>query len=496
MSPALIPWPNDVTMTGAGYVLGSETRVAADPTLASVVAILRNELDLPLQADSAARLRLELDASLATESYRLDVDEQGVRIVGGDAAGVFYATRTLHQLTDGRTLPGVSILDGPAFGWRGSMLDVGRHFMPKEFVLRYIDLLAAHKLNVLHLHLTEDHGWRIEIRRYPKLTEVGAWRPETMIGRPDGANSRYDGVPHGGFYSQDDIREIVAYGASRFVRVMPEIEVPGHSRAAIAAYPELGNGGEPIDVGRGWGIETHVLNVEESTVRFFENVYDEIFELFPSTFIHVGGDECPKTEWRDSPRTQQLLRERGLQDDEQLQSWFISRLDRYFAERGRRLVGWDEILDGGLADGATVMSWRGEKGGIVAAEAGHDVVMAPTSHTYFDYYQSEDTDSEPLAIGGFVPLATVYGYQPVPRAMSADAAHHVLGSQFQLWTEYMPTPHHVEYMAFPRACAFAEAVWSMQRPGYADFGTRLRPHLDRLAALGVNSRPPEDAGAR
>lgn len=490
----LIPWPTDVTISGPGYVLGPTTGVAADAELAPVLELLRSELDLPLPAESDGPVRLTVDPSLAAEAYRLDVDEHGIRVAGGDAAGVFYATRTLGQLRDGLTVPGASIVDSPAFGWRGSMLDVGRHFMPKEFVLRYIDLLAMHKFNVLHLHLTEDQGWRIEIRSHPRLTEVGAWRTETVVGKPDGANSRYDGVRHGGFYTQDDIREIVAYAASRFVRVVPEVEVPGHSQAAIAAYPELGNGGEPLAVGTSWGIETHVLNAEEATVRFYQDVYDELFALFPSEFIHAGGDECPKTEWRDSPRAQELIRDRGLRDEDELQSWFIRQLDAYFTAHGRRLVGWDEILEGGLAEGAVVMSWRGEKGGVVAAEAGHDVVMAPTSHTYFDYYQSEDTESEPLAIGGYLPLETVHGYRVVPEEMSTEAAAHVLGAQCQLWTEYIPTPEQVEYMAFPRACAFAEAVWSEQRPDYADFLDRLRPHLRRLDALGVNYRPLDEGG--
>jgi hexosaminidase len=506
---ALVPWPAQVASSDAEYGLGEGTSIVATAGTESIAAMLHDELatatGLPLPvANEAATdvISLEIDSSLPHEGYRLQVGADGVRIAGGDQAGVFYGTRTLLQLlptqafgqgADGVswTVAAVDITDQPAFGWRGSMLDVGRHFRTKEFVLRYLDLLAMHKLNVLHFHISEDQGWRVEIRRYPKLTEVGAWRSETLIGRPhrqDPSQDKYDGIRHGGFYTQDEIREIVAYAAERFITVVPEIDVPGHSQAAIAAYPELGNTGEQLEVGKGWGIIENVLNVEESTVEFYKNVFDELFELFPSTFIHVGGDECPKTQWKTSPRAQERMRELGFTDEDELQSWFITQLDAHFTAKGRRLVGWDEILEGGLAPGATVMSWRGEEGGINAAKAGHDVIMTPTSHVYFDYYQSQDTESEPLAIGGYLPLEKVYGYQPVPEAL-AEVADRVLGSQFQLWSEYMPTEEQVEYMAFPRGCALAEVVWTSERPTYADFLDRLRVHLERLDQLNVHYRP-------
>jgi hexosaminidase len=367
--------------------------------------------------------------------------------------------------------------------------------MPKEFVLRYVDLLALHKLNVLHLHLTDDQGWRVEIKRYPKLTAVGAHRGQTVVGMPNFERPElnvYDGVPHGGFYTQEDVREIVEYAARRFVRVMPEIEVPGHSRAAIASYPELGNDRQLVEVGSAWGIEARVLNVEAATVDFFEHVFEEIFELFPSAFVHVGGDECPTDEWHASARAQQLMRERGLANAKELQSWFIRQLDAFFVARGRRLVGWDEILEGGLAPGATVMSWRGERGGIEAAQAGHDVVMTPAEFTYFDYRQA-DNEAEPPTWPHVLPLEKAYEYAPVPKGLWGANAQHVLGSQFAVWTEFIATPARVEYMAFPRACAFAEVVWSAKRQPYEAFLARLRVHMRRLSALGVAYRPLDGA---
>ncbi len=316
--------------------------------------------------------------------------------------------------------------------------------MPKEVVLKLIDLIALHKMNVLHLHLTEDQGWRIEIKRYPRLTSVGAWRKESMVGHYE--ENLFDGIPYGGFYTQDDIREIVRYAADRFVNVVPEIEMPGHSEAAIAAYPELGNTSQPVEVRTRWGVSEDVYNVDDSTIQFLKNVLDEVLELFPSKLIHIGGDEAPKTQWHASAAAQEKMKQLGLKDEHELQGWFIRQIDAYLTAHGRRLVGWDEILEGGLAPGATVMSWRGEQGGLAAARAGHDVVMTPGESTYFDHYQSRDHKAEGIAIGGFLPLEKVYAYEPVPKELSPEEAQHVLGSQGQLWTEYIPDPKRLEYM--------------------------------------------------
>jgi hexosaminidase len=388
----------------------------------------------------------------------------------------------------------VSIEDAPRFPWRGAHLDAGRHFMPTGFVKKFIDLLALHKMNTFHWHLTDDQGWRIEIKKYPKLTTVGAWRTESVIGRQqaqrDPAQWKFDGEPHGGYYTQDDVREVVAYAKARHITIVPEIEMPGHAVAAIAAYPELGVTGESIPVATHWGIYDDILNADPATIGFMQDVLTEVMDLFPGPYIHIGGDEAAKAKWKASSRIQARIKELGAGDENGLQSWFIRQMDDFLTARGRRLIGWDEILEGGLAANATVMSWRGTKGGIAAAQAGHDVVMAPNSHTYFDYYQSRDTAAEPIAIGGFLPLETVYSYEPVPAEIDAEHAKHVLGAQGQLWTEYMRDPRRVEYMAFPRMSALSEVVWTPAAgKDYADFRARLETHLKRLKALDVNYRP-------
>jgi hexosaminidase len=364
--------------------------------------------------------------------------------------------------------------------------------MPKEFVKKYIDLLALHKLNTFHWHLTEDQGWRLEIKQYPKLTEVGSCRKETILGRytRDASQWKFDGTPHCGFYTQDDAREIVAYAKARFITVVPEIEMPGHAVAAIAAYPELGVTGEPIDVAGRWGIFSDILNAEPSTITFMQNVLTEVMAIFPSRYIHIGGDEADKAKWKTSPRIQARIKELGLKDEHELQSWFIRQMDAFLSSQGRRLIGWDEILEGGLAENAVVMSWRGVEGGVRAARAKHDVVMAPTTHTYLDYYPSKDRARDGLAIGGFLPLEMVYSYEPIPAELEPEFAKHVLGAQAQLWTEYMPTPKRVEYMAFPRLTALAEVVWTpKEKKDYSDYLQRLEAHLRRLSVLDVNFRP-------
>lgn len=512
---SVIPQPVRLTRTPGAFVLTGRSVISTDAAMRGVGYALADYVApatgyrIPVGA-SAGVISIRTDTSLARlgeEGYRLVVTPTGVAIRASKPAGAFYAVQTLRQLlpveifreakVDGVawTIPGAIIEDSPRFQWRGAHLDVGRHFMPKAFVKKYIDLLALHKLNRFHWHLTEDQGWRIEIKKYPRLTEIGAWRRETLVGRQrgyaDSAQWRFDGQRHGGFYTQDDVREVVAYAAARFITVVPEIEMPGHAQAAIAAYPELGNTGDSVGVGTRWGVYSRILNPEESTIRFMQDVLTEVLTLFPGRYVHIGGDEAVKNEWQASPRAQARIRELGLKDEHELQSYFIRRMDEFLTARGRSLVGWDEILEGGLAPNAVVMSWRGTEGGIAAAQADHDVVMTPTSHTYFDYYQALDTVAEPIAIGGFLPLETVYGYEPVPAVLTPDQARRVLGTQAQLWTEYMPNPRKVEYMAFPRLSALAEVAWTPRdRKDFADFTTRLGTHLGRLAILDVNYRRP------
>jgi hexosaminidase len=516
---SVVPLPESLTVGTGQFVLTAATTIWADAATADIArrfsASLAPATGLTLAvrtggSPTGRAIILRRDARLTRlgpEGYELTVTPRQVRIRARERAGVFYALQTIRQLLPPEVfrearvdsvswvIPAVRVVDRPRFSWRGAHLDAGRHFMPKEFVKKYIDLLALHKLNSFHWHLTEDQGWRLQIRKYPRLTDVGAWRTQTILGHQPGASDstrwQYDGQRHGGFYTQEDVREIVAYARDRFVNVVPEIEMPGHALAAIAAYPQLGVTGQPADVGMRWGVYANILNAEESTVAFMQDVLAEVLELFPSEFIHIGGDEADKALWKTSPRIQERIRELGLRDEHELQSWFIRRMDAFLTSKGRRLVGWDEILEGGLAPNATVMSWRGTKGGIEAARAGHDVVMAPTSHTYLDYYQSRNTAGEPLAIGGFLPLETVYAFDPVPAELEPQHRRHILGAQAQLWTEYMKGPKQVEYMAFPRLTALAEVVWSpAERRNYDDFIARLEDHLRRLSILDVAYRPP------
>jgi hexosaminidase len=377
------------------------------------------------------------------------------------------------------TVPCGRIEDRPAYAWRGVLLDVARHFMPVSDVLRFIDLAAFHKLNVLHLHLTDDQGWRVEVPGRPRLAEVAAWRSSTMLGSR--GHERYDGRPHGGFYTADDLREIVAYAAQRHVTVVPEVDMPGHMQAAVAAYPHLGNGfAGPVRTA--WGISSHVLDVGEEALDFCRAVLDHLCDIFPSELIGIGGDECPYAEWEGHP----LIERAGLAGPHEVQAWFTARMAEHLAARGRRVFGWDEILAGGAPAGAVIAAWRGVEPTRVAARAGHDVVACPDVSVYLDYRQSDDP-GEPTPVGTLLTLADVYGFTPVPPGLTGGEAARVLGGQANVWTEHMESARRVDYMVFPRLCAFAEAVWGPR--DYPDFLGRLTPHLARLDALGVNYRP-------
>ena len=509
---AVIPRPTVLTPAVGRYVITPATMVRTAPEFRRVARRFVRDIggatgfDLaiaPLQR-GAPGISLRLVPGMPRESYRLDVSPQAIVVQASDSAGAFYALETVKQLLPpdiyreaevrsvSWSVPAVHIEDAPRFSWRGSHMDVGRHFQPKAFVKKYIDLLARHKLNRFHWHLTEDQGWRIEIKQYPRLTEVGSCRDNTLVGShtDNPAKQVFDGRKHCGFYTQDDIREVVAYAAERMVTVVPEIEMPGHAQAAVYAYPFLASTKDSIPgLRRIWGVSPYIINPSDSSVAFMQNVLTEVMALFPSPWIHIGGDEAVKDQWKANPEIQARIKSLGLKDEHEMQSWFIRQMDTFLTKRGRRLIGWDEILEGGLAEGATVMSWRGMAGGIDAAKQGHDVVMAPGSHTYFDHYQSKDQASEPLAIGGFTNVEKVYGFEPVPDSLTPAQAKHILGAQSQLWTEYIPNPRQLEYMAYPRLTALSEAVWSAKtRRDYGNFMQRLPVHLQRLDALDVNYR--------
>ena len=505
----IVPEPVSVTGHEGSFVLGPTTRlVVKEASLRKEAAYFNDYLQQfygfklvvsDQTGPGALVLRTVKDGFESDEAYHLDVSKKDVRIEGKTSTGVFYGLQSLIQLLpvpdSGATpssleVPAVSVQDAPRFAYRGLHLDVGRHFFPAPFIKKYIDLMAHYKYNTFHWHLTEDQGWRIEIKRYPLLTSVGSMRKETMVDK-NFDPYKGDGTPYGGFYTQDEIRDVVRYAADRHITIIPEIEMPGHSLAALTAYPYLGCTGGPYEVGTKWGVFDDVYCAgNDSVFTFVENVLDEVMDLFPSHYIHIGGDECPKTRWKTCPKCQKRIHDLGLKDEDELQSYFIQRVEKYVNSKGRSIIGWDEILEGGLSPNATVMSWRGEEGGIAAAKQHHNVIMTPGKWTYLDHYQA-DAGTEPLAIGGFLPVDTVYSYEPYPAALAPDEAHYIQGAQGNVWTEYMKTSDYVEYMVYPRALALAEVDWTpAQEKNYADFLARTRAQQGKLLRLWhVNYAP-------
>lgn len=497
----IIPLPNNIA-PGIGYFSLNEnvqievSQESGDLQLAADYFtnwLTANNLNLQ-SSPKGQKVKLALKVDIAPEAYILTITQKGVLVQGGSGQGVFYGIQSLQQLILQQStgafpieIPCVHLEDAPAFAYRGLHLDVGRHLFPVDFIKKYIDLIARYKMNRFHWHLTEDQGWRIEIKQYPKLQEVAAYRNETLIGHLREKPLQYDGERYGGYYTQEEVKEVVKYAQDRFITIIPEIELPGHAQAALAAYPELACTDGKIEVATKWGVSEEVYCPTEETFTFLENVLTEVMELFPSEYIHIGGDECPKTRWEESAFCQELIRKEGLKDEHELQSYFIQRIEKFLNENDRQIIGWDEILEGGLAPNATVMSWRGEEGGIEAAKQGHDVIMSPSSHCYLDYYQSENED-EPLAIGGYLPLSKVYSYYPVPEELSEEEARYILGVQGNLWTEYISTPEKAEYMAFPRGFAIAEVGWTQQKnKDYDNFTARLQQHVKWLKAEGINT---------
>ncbi len=502
---ALVPQPAHVEPKPGIFRLRNGAALIVDSQNAEAAAIAKHFADL-LAETRGIRLDVRpfgsvpardaivfsLDARAANvpsgEGYDLAVDAQRILLIAREPRGLFYGSVTLWQLLTADTsrvshldVPQVHIADAPRFAWRGAMLDSARHFQSPEFVKRFIDQLALLKLNTLHWHLTDDQGWRIEIKRYPKLTEVGAWR------RPAGAaGTDADGKPvrYGGFYTQDDIRDIVRYAAARYVTIVPEIDMPGHMQAAIAAYPELGSLGDAPAVSPDWGVHTYLVNTDDATLAFLDNVLDEVAELFPGPYVHIGGDEAVKDQWKASPRVQARMRALGIADENALQAWLVDEIEKHLAARGKRIVGWDEILEGSVPPNAIVMSWRGAKGGVEAARAGHDAVMAPDPELYFDHLQSDEPDVPGRPT--LRTLADIYAFEPVPSDMAPDVASHVLGAQAELWTEHMRTEARVEHAAFPRLDALAEVLWSPKSArDWKSFVARIAPEIGRQRALGV-----------
>jgi hexosaminidase len=509
---SIVPLPAHVeARNGRFSASGNITIALSDPTNKDLAAlgelaaqIVRDGWDEPasVQVHTATTpeiaLELTLNNAADPESYVLDVDASHIRVAAPASAGMFYGLQTLRQLIVPETAKtGVSAMhidDAPRFKYRGMHLDVGRHLYPVEFIKRYIDLMARYKFNTFHWHLTEDQGWRLEIKRYPKLTEIGAWRKETIWGHNFDPYFG-DGVRYGGFYTQEQVRDVLAYAQARHVTIIPEIDLPGHMKAALASYPELACTPGPFEVSTIWGVEDDVLCPSETTFKFLEGVLTEVMELFPSRYIHLGGDEAPTKRWKESKLAQDIMRREHYTKEVELQGYFLRHLEKFLAAHGRRLIGWDEILAGGLSPNATVMSWRGMDGGTEAAQQGHDVIMTPGEFAYFDHCEG-DPDRDPICLAGdHLPLRQVYGFEPVPPQLDAAHARHILGGQANQWTEYLPTSQTVEYMNFPREFAMAEVLWSpRERRDWPGFESRLAPQLASLDRLGVRYRIPDVDG--
>jgi hexosaminidase len=517
----IIPQPVKVVKNAGSFLINPETNLVVVNKKDNVTAAFLNKylsdyygFVLPV-VKKATKNYIKLTSQkniegLKSEGYSFKSDKNGVEINGNAAIGTFYGMQTLIQLlpvekSKSLAIAAVEIKDEPRFAYRGAMLDVGRHYFPVAFVKKFIDYLALHKMNYFHWHLTEDQGWRIEIKKYPKLTEIGSKRNGSIIGSYPGKGS--DNTPEGGFYTQEEVKDIVKYASDRFITVIPEIEMPGHGSAAIAAYPELScfpnektqlpdnmisvkskeemaNGRVKI-VQETWGVHSDVYVPSEYTFKFLQDVIDEVIALFPSKYIHIGGDEAPKDAWKRSEFCQQLIKEKGLKDEHGLQSYFIQRMEKYINGKGRTLIGWDEILEGGLAPNAIVMSWRGEEGGIAAAKENHQVIMTPGSHVYLDHSQTKN--EKEVTIGGYLPIETVYSYEPIPKELNEQQAKYVLGAQGNVWTEYMANPAKVEYMIFPRLSALSEVLWSSkENKNWPEFQTKIGTMKKRYTIWGAN----------
>lgn len=508
----IIPKPNELIISKGRFLLNSTTKIICTVYLAQEAKYLTNLLSstsninllIDSTTNSKGNIKLLIDPTISnSEGYKLSIKYNAIVISAKTNAGIFYGIQSLRQLLPVAIetpknniielkIPAVEISDNPRYKYRGMHLDVGRHFFSVTDIKKYIDFIAMHKMNTFHWHLTEDQGWRIEIKKYPRLTEIGGFRKGTAIGLAGTRNApyTYDNVPYGGFYTQKEIKDVVSYAAARHIAVIPEIELPGHSSAALAAYPQFGNTKGPYEVAKRWGIFPETYAPTEETFAFLEDVLTEVMTLFPSKLIHIGGDEVLKKEWEESSYAQSLMKKEGLKNEHELQSYFIRRIEKFLNANGRKIIGWDEILEGGLAPNATVMSWRGVEGGISAAKQKHQVIMTPGTHCYFDYYQvgGEGQKNEPITGSKrHTSVEKVYSYEPTPVSLTNEEASYILGAQGNVWTEYMPTWDRVEYKVLPRMTALSEVVWSTKESrDWEDFHNRLQYIAKRYDALGYN----------
>lgn len=520
---SIIPMPAQLKKTNGKFSITDETHIVVEQgntgarRIATMLADkLRKAAGFELTVSEGQENRIDnaiyfttagAHDSLGNEGYQLSVTNKGAVVRAKNPAGLFYGMQTVLQLLPPEIesttkvekvswqMPAVEITDRPRFTWRGQHLDVCRHYMSVDFIKKYIDNMALHKLNTFHWHLTEDQGWRLEIKKYPKLTEVGAWRKETLVGHIEEKPMKFDGKRYGGFYTQEQAREIVQYATDRFITVVPEIEMPGHATAAIAAYPELGVTGKKVEVATHWGVFPHIFNVDDTTFTFLENVLTEVMAIFPGPYVHIGGDEAIKDQWKASPKIQQKIKALGLKNEEELQSYFMQRIEKFINAKGRKAIGWDEIIEGGLSPHVTVMSWRGMEGGVTAAKSGHDVIMAPIQYTYF-WWNQGDPKKEPLSAGGYLPMEKVYSFEPVDPSLTPNEAKHVLGAHGSAWTEYMENEAKVEYMVFPRLSALAEVVWTpRENKNWKGFTQRMQKQFQRYNYRGINyAKTPLDIG--
>lgn len=505
----LIPLPDSISLLDGFFKINKRTKIVVDNNIQSKDAAIYlqgkfNEytgIKLAIKESSKKKKNcIVLAINNETEnqeSYELKIEGKTVIINGRGEEGLFYGIQTFLQLALANELkpivPFIYIKDKPEFKWRGIHLDVCRHFFPVETVKKLIDISSMYKFNKFHWHLTEDQGWRIEIKSHPKLTAIGAWRDGTLVGHAHDTSSYVDSVRYGGFYTQEEIKEVIAYARSRHIEVIPEIEMPGHAIAALASYPEYSCTVGPFKVAQRWGVFEDVFCAgKDETFTFLESVLDEVIALFPSEYVHIGGDECPKTRWEACKDCQNRIKVEHLKNEHELQSYFIRRIEEYLNSKGKKLIGWDEILEGGLTENATVMSWRGYEGGIEAVKNGHEVIMTPYEYCYLNFYQTKNTEDEPLAIGGYTPLEKVYGFNPVPSELSSDEKDLILGAQANIWTEYIDNQELLEYMVFPRLCAMSEVLWtSTENKNYDHFHRRLTLNLKQLELLNINYHPIE-----